>query len=61
MVASLDITANWHLRFVPTLTFNERELEYTFLLDNGNSEKIQKPLNSTYIDFPLFLNTEPTA
>jgi hypothetical protein len=54
MVASLDITGNWHLRFVPTLTFNERELEYTFLLDNGKTEKIQKALNSTYIDFPLF-------
>jgi hypothetical protein len=54
MVASLDLSPNWHLRFVPTLTFDERALEYTFLLDNGQTETIDKSLNSTYIDFPLF-------
>jgi hypothetical protein len=54
MVASLDLSPNWHVRFVPTLTFNERSLEYTFLLENGKTETIDKSINSTYIDFPIF-------
>lgn len=53
MLASLDLSGNWHLRFIPTLSFNERVLEYTFLLENGSTEKITKDVNSTYIDFPL--------
>ena len=53
MVASLDLSGNWHIRFVPTLTFSERVLEYTILLENGTTEIIQKDVNSTYIDFPI--------
>ena len=53
MLASLDISGNWHIRFVPTLTFSERALEYTVLLENGKTEIIRKDVNSTYIDFPI--------
>ena len=53
MLASLDFSGNWHLRFVPTLSFNERILEYTIVLEGGKTEKLQKDVNSTYIDFPL--------
>jgi len=53
MVASLDLSGNWHIRFIPTLTFSERALEYTFILEDGSTEKIQKDINSTYIDFPI--------
>ena len=55
MLASLDMSGNWHLRFIPTLSFNERILEYTLLLANGNTETIQKNVSSTNIDFPLLL------
>jgi len=53
MLASWDMSGNWHLRFIPTLSFNERILEYTFLLENGSTETIKKNVSSTNIDFPL--------
>lgn len=53
MLASLDMSGNWHLRFIPTLSFNERILEYTLLLENGGTETIKKNISSTNIDFPL--------
>jgi len=53
MLASLDMSGNWHLRFIPTLSFNERILEYTLLLENGSTETIKKNVSSTNIDFPL--------
>ncbi len=53
MLASLDISGNWHLRFIPTLSFNERILEYNLLLENGSTEIIKKNVSSTNIDFPL--------
>ena len=53
MLASLDLSGNWHIRFVPTLSFNERVLEYTILLEDGQTEKLQKDVNSTNIDFPI--------
>lgn len=53
MLASWDMSGNWHLRFLPTLSFNERILEYTLLLDNGSTETIKKNISSTNIDFPL--------
>ena len=55
MLASLDMSGNWHLRFIPTLSFNERILSYTFLLENGSTETIKKNVSSTNIDFPLLL------
>ena len=53
MLASLDMSGNWHLRFIPTLSFNEAILEYTLLLDNGSTETIKKNISATNIDFPL--------
>ena len=55
MLASLDMTPNWHLRFIPTLTFQERILEYTFLESDGSTETLSKDVSSTYLDFPLLL------
>lgn len=55
MLASLDMTGNWHLRFIPALSFNERILQYTLLLEDGTTESIRKDVSSTNIDFPLLL------
>ena len=55
MLASLDFTGNWHLRFIPTLSFEERILEYNFLLENGKIETLNKTVSSTNIDFPLLI------
>jgi hypothetical protein len=55
MLASLDMTPNWHLRFIPTLSFEERMLDYTFLGEDGELETFTKNVSSTYIDFPVLL------
>lgn len=55
MLASLDMSKNWHLRFIPTLSFDERILEYTFLESDGSINILKKNVSSTYIDFPLLL------
>jgi len=55
MLASLDMTKNWHLRFIPTLSFDERILEYTFLESDGSIDILKKNVSSTYIDFPVLL------
>jgi len=55
MLASLDMTPNWHLRFIPTLTFEERILEYTFLEADGGLDVLTKNVSSTFIDFPILI------
>jgi hypothetical protein len=55
MLASLDMTPNWHLRFIPTLSFDERIIEYTFLESDGSIDVLSKNVSSTYIDFPILL------
>ena len=55
MLASLDMTPNWHLRFIPTLSFDERILEYVFLEADGTYQEYKKNVSSTSIDFPLLL------
>lgn len=55
MLASLDMTPNWHLRFIPTLSFDERKVEYSLLEEDGSIDVLIKDVSSTYIDFPLLL------
>ena len=55
MLASLDMSKNWHLRFIPTLSFDERILEFTFIETDGSIDALKKVVSSTYIDFPLLL------
>lgn len=55
MLASWDFTGNWHLRFIPTLSFEERMLDYTFLESDGQVETLRKNVSSTYVEFPLLL------
>lgn len=55
MLASLDMTANWHLRFIPTLSFDERKVEYALMEEDGSIEVLVKDVSSTYIDFPLLV------
>jgi hypothetical protein len=42
------------LRFIPTLSFQERALNYTFLdLNTGKDVFLEERVNSTNLDFPL--------
>lgn len=44
----------WGLRFVPTLSFGQRDLTYTFSSNPRNKIELKK-IESTYIEFPLLL------
>lgn len=55
IVASMNINDNMSLRFLPTLSFQERILQYKFLNDEGKEKFFQKPVESTYLEFPLLM------
>lgn len=55
IVASLNMTPNFSLRFLPTLAFEDRILKYTFREPDGKTSFYQKPIESTYLEFPLLL------
>lgn len=58
IVANLRLAEYFDLRFIPSLSFGERSLNYRFLkYRNGSSEivEIQKDVPSTYIETPLHL------
>ena len=56
IVTDLHLGPLFDLRFIPTLSFGERRLEYTFLENTGKpSTVLSKAVESTYLDFPLNL------
>jgi len=54
IVSNLRINDYADLRFVPTLSFGQRILDYTLNYKNGIVHT-QKKIESTFIDFPLIL------
>jgi hypothetical protein len=55
IVASVNMNKNFSLRFLPGLSFQERLLQYQFKKPDGKSIYFQKPVESTYLEFPLLL------
>lgn len=56
IVSSMNIIpSTLKLRFVPALSFQERLLQYTFLLPDNSVEVLDSRVESTYLDFPLML------
>lgn len=55
IVASLNMTDHLSLRFLPTLAFEDRILKYAFRKADGKVANFQKPIESTYLEFPLLL------
>ncbi len=54
LVASWDATKNFHVRFLPGLSFQDRALEYRFLKEGESDLKVRRT-ESVYLDFPLLL------
>ncbi|MBN30650.1 MAG: hypothetical protein CL845_01440 [Crocinitomicaceae bacterium] len=54
LVASWDATKNFHIRFIPGLSFQDRALEYRFEKD-GESDLKMLRTESVYLNFPLLL------
>jgi|ERR1039458_1110875 hypothetical protein len=55
IVTDLRIGNNFDLRFIPTLVFASRELDYTFATNGIVTHQISKIVQSTFADFPLML------
>ena len=53
IVSSLSITEHLKLRFVPSLSFAQRNVEYYFKRSNNVWDTDIKPIESTYVEFPL--------
>lgn len=56
IVGDYHISPVFNFRFIPALSFAQRNLEYTFakpLNGNGFQNKVIKPVESTFLDFPL--------
>lgn len=53
IISNLRLGSYTDLRFLPTLSFGERILEYTIKTDSNTSELTKKKIESTYLDFPL--------
>lgn len=54
LVASWDATKNFHLRFLPGLSFQDRSLEYRFE-DEGETNLKVRRTESVYLNFPLLV------
>ncbi|UTW63257.1 PorT family protein [bacterium SCSIO 12741] len=56
IVGALHFGKHVSLRFIPTLSFCQRNMEYTYTSFAGSqNKKYIKPVESTYLDFPLNL------
>lgn len=55
IVSNLRIGKFTDLRFIPTLVFGERHLHYGFIDSNGVSDEKIKRIESTLIDFPIYI------
>jgi hypothetical protein len=54
IVSNLKLADQWDLRFIPTLTFGDRNIIYRGI-KNGNPITRTQKLESTFVDFPLHL------
>lgn len=58
IISNLRLGKYFDLRFIPSLSFGERRLNYTFLRykdDNTNIVEFEKNITSTYVEFPLHI------
>jgi hypothetical protein len=56
IVADLHLGTFFNLRFIPTLSFCQRNLNYTYSTPGNERPTVYaKPVESTYLDFPLNL------
>lgn len=55
IVSNLRLSKFTDLRFVPTLLFGERHLYYGFIDDQENNYEHIKRIESTLIDFPIYI------
>lgn len=55
IVSELHLHKFFGIRFVPTLVFGQRNLDFTFINSDGEPVLVQRVVESTYLDFPILL------
>jgi Outer membrane protein beta-barrel domain len=55
IVTSFNMTKNFSVRFLPTLSFQARVLNYRFRKSDGTLSAFDKPIESTWLEFPVLL------
>nr|MBP7515063.1 PorT family protein [Flavobacteriales bacterium] len=55
IVSSFNMTPNVSVRFIPTLSFQDRVLNYRFRKSDGTFIGFDKPVESTWLEFPVLL------
>lgn len=55
IVTDLHLNRYFNLRFVPTLVFGQRNLNFRFLNEQGEPYVVERVIESTYLDFPILL------
>lgn len=55
IVTDLHLTPILNLRVIPALSFGDRRIHYTFLRSNGSQARVERPVESTFIDVPINL------
>ncbi len=55
IVSSLNLTETLRLRFLPGLSFQERDINYTFFDQPDTTETWNKTVSSTFLNFPLLI------
>lgn len=55
IVAAWQLNHSFSVRFVPTLVFTQRNLDYRFRTTDNSTRLEQIQIESTYLDFPLLL------
>lgn len=55
IVSSMKLDKYLDLRFVPTLSFGERHLKYKLQFNDSTVVSDRQKVESTYIDFPVFI------
>ncbi len=53
IVSDLRLADNFNLRFVPTLSFGDRVLKYSILINDTTIGEFNKRIESTFVEFPL--------
>jgi hypothetical protein len=53
ILSDLRIGDNFDIRFIPTLSFGQRNLNYHFIYNDSVESFTQKNIESTYLEFPL--------
>ncbi len=55
IVSEIHLNQYFGIRFLPTLVFGQRNLDFTFVDPTGDVEVVQRVVESTYLDFPILM------